>query len=49
MSEDGKVKTFVRGSFLYLDETSGYQQRENLLDAKEKVITDKIGIASYQK
>lgn len=39
----------MRGSFLYLDDTGGYQERENLLESKEKVVEDKIGIYKYQQ
>lgn len=43
------TKTFVRGSFLYLDESGGYQESQNLLDSKEKVVEDRIGIMKYQQ
>lgn len=34
MTEDNKTKTFVGGSFLYLDEAGGYEERENIHDTK---------------
>lgn len=49
MTEDNKTKTFVGGSFLYLDEAGGYEERENIHDTKEKVIEDKLGIYKYQQ